>query len=167
MKYFANFLTVCRMLCSLWMIHFPAFSPEFYTTYLFCGFSDIANGIVARKTGTQTYLGAKLDSYADLMFMISAFIKLLPEISLSPWVWYLTGIIMIIKVANLVMGFVYHRRILFEHTFLNKLTGFLLFLLPLTMSFMDATISVAAICAAALPAAIQEGYLIRIGKEHN
>lgn len=167
MKHFANLLTVCRILCSLWMIHLPAFSPEFYITYLFCGFSDIADGIVARKTGTQTSFGAKLDSFADFIFVVSAFIKLLPVISLPTWLWYLIGIILVIKAANLVIGFVYHRQILYEHTFLNKITGLLLFLLPLTMSFMDTTLNAAVVCAAALPAAIQEGYLIRIGKEHN
>ena len=149
------------------MIHLPAFSPKFYITYLFCGFSDIADGIVARKTGTQTSLGAMLDSSADFIFVVSAFIKLLPEISLPAWLWHLTGIIMVIKAANLVIGFVYHRRILYEHTFLNKLTGLLLFLMPLTISFIDTTLNAAVICAAALPAAIQEGYLIRIGKEHS
>ena len=149
------------------MIQLPVFSPEFYTAYLFCGFSDAADGFVARKTGTQTPLGAKLDSSADLIFVSSAFIKLLPVISLPAWLWCLTGVIMVIKVSNLIMGFVYHRRILFEHTFLNKLTGFLLFLLPLTMSSLSPPIHAAVICTAALPAAIQEGYLIRIGKEHN
>lgn len=167
MKYLANLLTVCRIVCSLWIIHTPAFSPEFYTTYLFCGFSDIADGIVARKTGTQSSLGAKLDSFADLIFAASAFIKLLPVISLPTWLRYLTGIILVIKAANLIISFVCHRRILYEHTFLNKLTGFLLFLLPLTMSFIDNTFNAAVICAVAFPAAIQEGYLIRIGKEHN
>ena len=149
------------------MIRLPVFSREFYTIYLFCGFSDIADGIVARKTGTQSSLGAKLDSIADLIFVVSAFIKLLPEISLPPWLCYLTGSIIVIKAANLVIGYVYHRQILFEHTFLNKLTGLLLFLLPLTLSSMNPTASTAVICITALSAAIQEGYLIRIGKVHN
>jgi CDP-diacylglycerol--glycerol-3-phosphate 3-phosphatidyltransferase len=149
------------------MIRFPVFSQEFYTSYLFCGFSDIADGIVARKTGTQSSLGAKLDSIADLIFVVSAFIKLLPEISLPPWLWYLTGSIMVIKAANLVIGYVYHRQILFEHTVLNKLTGLLLFLLPLTLSSLNPTVSTAVICITALSAAIQEGYLIRIGKVYN
>ena len=167
MKHFANLLTVCRIICSLWMIRIPVCSPEFYITYLFCGFSDIADGFVARMTGTQTSFGAKLDSSADLIFVESAFIKLLPVISLPTWLRYLTGIILVIKAANLILSFVCHRRILYEHTFLNKLTGFLLFLLPLTMSFIDTAFYAAVICAAAFPAAIQEGYLIRIGKEHN
>ena len=167
MKHFANFLTVCRIFCSLWLIRLPVFSPEFYAAYLFCGFSDIADGIVARKTETQTSFGAKLDSSADLIFLASSFIKLLPEISLPPWLWYLTGSIMAIKAANLVIGYVYHGRILFEHTVLNKLTGFLLFLLPLTLSSLNPTVSTAVICITALSAAIQEGYLIRIGKVYN
>ena len=167
MKYFANLLTVCRIVCSLWMVRLPVFSPEFYITYLFCGFSDIADGFVARMTGTQTSFGAKLDSSADLIFAVSAFIKLLPVISLPAWLRYVTGIILVIKAANLIISYVCHRRILYEHTVLNKLTGFLLFLLPLTMSFMDTAFHAAVICAAAFPAAIQEGYLIRIGKEHN
>ena len=117
MKCVANFLTALRILCSLWMIRFPALSLEFYTIYLFCGVTDIADGIVARKTGTQTSFGAKLDSFADLVFVISAFLKLLPVILLPGWLWFLTGIILVIKAANLVIGFIYHRQILFEHPY--------------------------------------------------
>lgn len=47
-----------------------------------------------------------------------------------------------------------------EHTLLNKLTGLVLFLLPLTLHFIPLEYS-----AAATGAALQEGYLIQTGRE--
>ncbi|MBO4384239.1 MAG: hypothetical protein J5854_02305 [Clostridia bacterium] len=46
---------------------------------------------------------------------------------------------------------------------MNKATGKLLFVLPLTLAFIDLRYSGAIACAAATFAAIQEGRLIRTG----
>ena len=51
------------------------------------------------------------------------------------------------------------------HSLLNKITGFALFLLPLTLTFAKAAYSVAAICALASVAAVQEAYFIAKGQE--
>ena len=43
---------------------------------------------------------------------------------------------------------------------MNKLTGGMLFVLPLTLAFIDLRYSAAVVCMVATIAAIQEGYLI-------
>ena len=48
-----------------------------------------------------------------------------------------------------------------EHTVMNKITGFMLFILPFTLPFIDLTYSGGLVCAAAIFAAVQEGHLIR------
>ena len=48
---------------------------------------------------------------------------------------------------------------------MNKLTGILLFILPMTLGFIDLKYSGAFVSAVATFAAIQEGYIIRSGME--
>ena len=50
------------------------------------------------------------------------------------------------------------------HTVMNKITGALLFILPLTLSFVDLKYSVVVVCVVATFAAIQEGHYIRSRK---
>ena len=47
------------------------------------------------------------------------------------------------------------------HSVLNKVTGGLLFLFPLTLAWIDLPYSAAIACAVATAAVIHEGYLIR------
>ena len=50
---------------------------------------------------------------------------------------------------------------------MNKVTGILLFALPLTLTVIELKYSGAVVCAAATFAAIQEGHLIRTGTGNN
>ena len=51
------------------------------------------------------------------------------------------------------------------HSFMNKATGALLFLLPLTIPAAPLKYSAIVVCAVATFAAIQEGHFIRTGRE--
>ena len=57
------------------------------------------------------------------------------------------------------------KRLIVEHTLLNKITGVLLFLLPLTLFWVNLKYSAMVVCVVATFAAIQEGYYIRKGRE--
>ena len=46
----ANVITGLRILVSMGLLLSPVFSPIFYGLYLVAGLSDIADGIIARKT---------------------------------------------------------------------------------------------------------------------
>ena len=118
------------------------------------------DGTVARKTGAVSNFGAKLDTAADFVFMAVCVVKLLPKINISVWLWIWIAIIAIVKVINIVMGFIRRKKLVALHTFLNKITGLLLFLLPLTLQFIVPTYSFAVVCTIATIAAIQEGYYV-------
>ena len=118
------------------------------------------DGTVARKTGAVSNFGAKLDTVSDFVFMAVCVVKLLPKINISVWLWIWIAIIAIVKVINIVMGFIRRKKLVALHTFLNKITGLLLFLLPLTLQFIVPTYSFAVVCTIATIAAIQEGYYI-------
>ena len=136
-KHIANILTGCRIFGSMLLLFFPAFSLAFYIVYLFCGFTDMIDGIVARKTNSTSQFGSQLDTIADLIFVVAAMIKLLPAIHLPGWLWIWGGAIAVIKLANIVLGFVLRKKLVALHTILNKTTGLLLFVLPLTLQFIE------------------------------
>ena len=67
----------------------------------------------------------------------------------------------VIKAINLISGYVIRKEFVALHTVMNKVTGVLLFVLPLTVTVIDLKYSGAVVCAAATFAAIQEGHFIR------
>ena len=123
------------------------------------------DGTIARKLNTVSNFGSKLDTISDFVFMAVCVVKLLPIINLSMFLWIWIGIITVIKVCNIVLGLVLRRKFVDLHTILNKTTGLLLFVLPLTLQFIEQTHSFIAVCIVATIAAFQEGFYIVKGKD--
>lgn len=70
------------------------------------------------------------------------------------------GIIVVMKIANLILALVIYGECCFLHTLANKVTGFLLFVtIPITF-WLIIPISIAAVIATF--AAIEEEHLIRL-----
>ena len=164
-KYIANILTGCRIFGSILFLFFPAFSLEFYITYLLCGFSDMIDGTIARKTNSTSRFGSQLDTIADLAFVVASLFKLLPAIHIPGWLWIWGGVIASIKISNIIWGYVSQKQLISLHTVMNKVTGFFLFLLPLTISCAEFKYIAIAVCSIATFSAIQEGHYIRKGRE--
>lgn len=160
----ANIITSSRILCSIALLFCPALSKAFYALYLLAGFTDMMDGTVARKTNTVSEFGSKLDTIADFIFVVICLIKLLPNLAISIWLFIWIGILALIKVSNVVSGFVIQKKFVAVHTVMNKVTGILLFLLPLTLNIFDLKYSAIVICVAASFAAVQEGHFIRTGR---
>ena len=159
-KHIANILTGYRILGSILLLFFPAFSVAFYIIYLFCGFSDMIDGTIARKTNSISKFGSQLDTIADLVFVVASMIRLLPAIHLPQWLWIWCGLIAIIKIGNIIWGFVCKKQFISLHTIMNKVTGLLLFLWPLTISFAELKYIAIAVCSIATLSAIQEGFYV-------
>ena len=159
-KQIANMITGSRILCSAIMLFFPVFSLGFYITYLIGGFSDMIDGTIAVKTNAVSSFGSKLDTVADFIFMAVCAVKLLPMMNLSVLLWIWIAVIAMIKVANIVLGFVRGKKLVDLHTVLNKITGLLLFLLPFTVTFIEPKLSFLIVCVVATIAAAQETYYI-------
>jgi len=159
-KQIANIITSCRILGSIGLLFCPVFSDGFYVLYLFCGLTDMVDGSIARKTGAVSSFGARLDTVADFLFVIASFVKLVPVIRISVWIWVWVAVIAMGKLVTLFLGFTQMKQMPSLHTIANKATGLCLFLLPLTMSFVDLRYTAPVVCAIATIAAIQEGYYI-------
>ncbi len=161
----ANAITFFRIAASIVLLFYPVFSPAFYVFYIAAGLSDMLDGLVARKTDTVSKLGARLDTMADFVLVVVCLIKLLPVLSIPAWLYAWIGIIAFIKVVNIISGFVVQKRFVAVHSVMNKATGALLFLLPLTIPAVPLKNSAIVVCAAATLAAMQEGHFIRTGRE--
>lgn len=161
MKGLANSITIIRILCSIALLFCPVFSPAFYALYLTAGVSDMVDGWIARRTHTASELGAKLDTIADIVFVIVCLVKLLPVLDIPVWLYVWIGVIALIKIINIISGFVVQKRFVSVHNIMNKTTGLLLFIFPLTISFIDLKYTAALVCIFATFAAIQEGHFIR------
>ena len=159
-KHIANVITGSRILFSLPLLFIPLSSVWFWALYLFCGFTDMIDGTIARKTGAVSKFGARLDTVSDFVFVLVCGVKILPLLHIPVWLWVWTLLIALAKILNIALVFIAKKKLISIHSVLNKITGFTLFLLTLTLSFVDTTYSVATICALATVAVIQEVYFI-------
>ena len=160
----ANLITALRIVFSIMLLFCPALSVQFYALYLLAGATDISDGIIARKTKTESDFGARLDTAADFVFFAVCLIKLLPVPGFRGWMYVLIIIVAIIKASSIIYGFVKFGRLVAAHTVLNKVTGILLFALPFAVRVVELKYYVIPVFAVALLAAVWEGYYITTGK---
>ena len=123
------------------------------------------DGTIARKTETDSEFGARLDTVADFVFMFVCSLKILPLIHIPIWLWVWIIIVALIKIFNITRVFIRKKKLISIHSVLNKITGFALFLLPQSLTFVEITYSASTICVLATGAVIEEVYFIAKGQE--
>ena len=104
----------------------------------------------------------------DIVFTAVCFVKILPLIQFPVWLWIWVAVIAAIKIGNAVWGLICNKKLVSVsmHTVLNKTTGLLLFLFPLTLGFVTPIYSAVIVCALATVSAINEVYLQRLISPH-
>ncbi len=164
MKNIANYVSISRAIMSIILAIIETFSFPFYILYIYCGISDMLDGYIARRTKSTSKIGARLDSIADIIFIIVAIIKILPVLHLSDGIIIWAVIIALIKMINVICSYIYYKKLVLPHTVANKITGFLLFIAPLIIINTNSIIFEIIICIVAIFSAIQEGHYIRTKK---
>lgn len=152
----ADIITLSRIPFSVLLLVFKPNSYPFVMLYFLCGITDVLDGFIARKLHTESEHGAMLDSAADLIFAVIYAVRMLPLLSIPYWIWIWTAIIAVIKIAGIVITSRKMQRLSIEHSFGNKLTGILLFLLPLSVYIADVKYTAAIVCIAATVTAVKE-----------
>lgn len=160
----ANLITGSRIVLSVALLFCPALSPVFFVLYIAAGITDMIDGAVARKTGTVSAFGARLDTVADIVLVAVCLFRLLPVLDVPVWLCIWIAVIAVIKAANIAVGYLRQKRLISVHSVLNKLTGGLLFAFPLTLAFIDVRYGAAVVCAVATVAAVHEGWLVQTGR---
>ena len=131
-KHLPNIISVLRLIGAVAMIFTEALGLWFYILYTFCGVSDLVDGWIARMTHNESEFGAKLDSVADLMFYSVMVLKIFDELMRvlpgSLWVFIWTTVA--IRIFTYIFVAIRHKKFAAMHTYMNKLTGGTMFLLP-------------------------------------
>lgn len=161
-KNIANIITFTRIIGTIVMAFSRVRSKLFYVFYIFSGLTDVLDGYVARKLKIESDFGRKLDSISDLLFYTTMMIKIWPYLvnGLSNKAWTAIWTTFAVRVALYIFGSLSKKEFLSNHTCLNKLTGFMLFFVPLligTKAFTPYSISVIVV---AFIAALYETILV-------
>jgi cardiolipin synthase len=112
----ANQLTILRMLIIPGFVILLLYGYRGWalTSFLIAGITDLLDGLIARRTGQKTTLGAWLDPMADKLLLVTMFVMLtLPGIGLANrlplWFTVLVisrdvAIVLTVAVVNLAVG---------------------------------------------------------------
>lgn len=140
-KNIPNLVTSLRIIGTLLLLFVEPLKGQFFVLYMITGITDALDGFIARKLKVSSPFGAKLDSASDLMFYTVLLIKLLPTLwfVLLPqyYIWYVVGIIVALRLFC--YGYVAFKYKCFAsmHTYLNKLTGLVIFCVPFALLAQD------------------------------
>ncbi len=156
MKLLPNCISFSRIIFSLILIYTKPLSLVFYVIYIICGFSDIIDGFIARKTGTASSLGAKIDSIADMIMAGVILFLIYPIANLTSKIVIWIILIGIIRLASMVVAMKKYKTFASIHTYGNKITGIGLFLFPMLLPYINTTVLMYIICVVASISAIEE-----------
>ena len=154
----ADTITSARMVFSLFLLFMPPRFIGFFAVYTLAGLTDALDGWLARKTGTASEFGARLDSMADLLFYGVLLVRLFPVMrqALPVTIWYAVAVILIVRLAAYAVAAIRYHRFASLHTWLNKLTGGAVFLLPYVLAVSTGVVYSWAVCILAFAAALEE-----------
>lgn len=160
MKNLANFLTLSRMGLSVLLLFTQPLSLFFFIIFIICGITDILDGYIARNYGLISDFGARMDSLADTVFFLSFLIVLLPILIYDYMIFLWIIIILLIKVISIIVGLLKFGKLSMIHTYLNKITGMCLLILPFLLLFTSSNMLIVFMCLIATLASIEELIII-------
>lgn len=127
-----NLFTALRIAGAACLLLIEPLSPAFFMIYTLSGISDVLDGVIARFTHSTTEFGAKLDSAADLLFYFVMMVRIFPTLweRLPRAIWIFVGIVLMLRLASYLTAALKYHRFAALHTYLNKLTGLMVFMTP-------------------------------------
>ena len=153
-----NMLTCLRMVGAASLLFFALSSSAFYAVYAISGITDMLDGFLARAMKQESEFGSRLDSVADLLFYSVMIFKVFPFLleQMPMWLWYLVGAIVLIRAGSYFVAFCKYHRFASLHTYMNKLTGLLIFPVPYLLNWSFVNIYYTIICISAGVASSEE-----------
>lgn len=131
-----NLISSFRILGTVILLFLNPHELSFLIVYSLCGLSDILDGWVARATHSTSELGAKLDSVADLLYYAVMFSRVFPDLweELPVQLWYVAGVVVALRIISYSFVAIKFHRFASLHTYMNKLSGAIIFILPYFLS---------------------------------
>lgn len=148
-KHLANIVTLSRVVGAVALFCMNSISQAFLAVYVFCGFTDLIDGPIARKMNSSSELGATLDTVGDVLTYLALTKILVKQKAVPLWI-----LIWIISAGILFGGCAMVSKKRFDklylpHTYLGKIFGGSVFVLPIMMQFMPGKAWMAVICSIA------------------
>lgn len=137
MKYIPNVLSFSRIILSIVLFYLNPEKLPFILIYIICGITDVLDGFIARKINATSEFGAKLDSVADVIIISVILFKFIPILKLNFYMMIWIVVIALIKVSSIIVIFIRFKQFGMIHTYLNKLTGLLIFVYPILNYFIS------------------------------
>lgn len=164
-----NTISGLRIIGTACLLFLEPMSDAFYIIYTLSAISDVLDGWVARTTHTTSELGSKLDSAADLLLYAVMIIRVFPVLwkRLAVWIWYVLGAALAVRVASYLYVGVKYRRFSAMHTYGNKVTSLLTFLVPYFLLLENATAACSLVVFAALLSSGEELAIHLVCKEYD
>lgn len=135
-KHIPNAISISRIFLVIALLFTFHNTLLFLFLYIICGLSDVLDGYIARKTKTESELGAKLDSIADFALFVVITVSIIIWMGNKITVFIpLIIVIALIRIANIAIASYKYHFFATLHTWGNKLTGLLLFFTPLFIFF--------------------------------
>lgn len=128
-KYLAHIITGCRLAAAPYLLGCAGLSRGFMAVFIFCGLTDVADGAAARRLGTESRLGAGLDTLADLLVYAALFRLLLLRGLLPGWFTWWLAACLALQAAAAAAEALKSGSFLFRHTLSSKVMGLALFAL--------------------------------------
>jgi len=156
MKHLPNLLTAARIFLAFALILVSPLGAAFYIIYLLCGLTDFLDGFLARRYHLESEFGARLDAWADFIFIAALIFKLYPIVSPGTLILLWVAVIAVIRLSAALISYLRHGVFAFVHTYFNKLTGAVLLFYPLTLILTRSRIILFILCFIATLSAAEE-----------
>lgn len=157
-SYFPNIITFLRIIISF-LLPFVTIR-YFFPLYFLAEITDVLDGWLARKLNWTSQLGTFLDSVADLVFFSAVVLRIILTINLPTFIWWGVGLVASIRGLSYFIGYLRFRQFASLHTYLNKITGLLLFLTPLALLLLSIKLWGTLLIFLALLSALEELLII-------
>lgn len=164
-----NIITFVRIAGTIALAFLAPFTLAFYIVWTVCGISDVLDGAVARMLKKESKLGARLDSIADIMFYLLMLFKILPTLIeiLPKWIWIIVGTIAVTRIGAYLTAIIKFKKFASLHSYLNKFSGFLLFLVPYFIFLPWFWIYCVVLCGIGLASSVEELLIHLLSKQYD
>ncbi len=166
-KQLANIVSSSRILMGIALYFFSSVTGFFLALYTLCGFTDLIDGPIARKTNSTSEVGAFLDTAGDVITYVALAKILLAAHMVPVWVliWFVTSAVGIVA-----SGFVAKKRFgkfYIVHSLFGKIMGFFAFALPFALYYNIIFLCYCALCTSATISAVESNVIQLKLKEFN
>ncbi len=136
-KYVPNILSASRIISAAFLFTFNSFyEPAFLIIYIFCASTDFFDGKIARKYHCESKLGAALDSIGDGMTYLPLLKILIVQKLIPGWIVVLILVDIGLALIGAVIALIRFKKFFIPHTYIGKLLGLVIFVLPIMVQAM-------------------------------